>query len=406
MAIKDWLFSRSKGDIKKSDHTKERVRLFDRQMWDYHSFNGDLIEMDLIRAAIDALARNSAKMQLQSVRRDAVTGRTSVDRTSDVARTLKYPNAIMSAYDFLYKVTALYFTTNNVFIWPEYEKGGKLLALWPIYYRQYRIVEYDGSLFVKFRMTYRNEYTVPYEDVIHLKNHYITDELSGETTHALKPVAELLNAQNQGIINGIKNSALIRGLLKTLQVIKESDLKKAKEDFIADNLRAQNSGGVIAIDGKYDYIPLDSKPYVVDAETMEAAKKKVFDYFGVNEEFLQNKFTSEQYEAVYEGRLEPFAIMLTQALTRGLYTERERGFGNEIEANLSKLKYQPLDKVIGVISSTNQLGLFTRDEFREMLGYGPLAEGEGGDDILISLNYVKSNNLDEYQDVGGNSNEE
>jgi hypothetical protein len=37
-----------------------------------------------------------------------------------------------------------------------------------------------------------------------------------------------------------------------------------------------------------------------------------------------------------------------------------------------------------------------------MLGYPPLSDEEGGNEIVISLNYVNSENLDEYQDVGGN----
>jgi hypothetical protein len=35
-----------------------------------------------------------------------------------------------------------------------------------------------------------------------------------------------------------------------------------------------------------------------------------------------------------------------------------------------------------------------------MLGYPPLSDEEGGNDIVISLNYVNSQNLDEYQEVG------
>ena len=188
-----------------------------------------------------------------------------------------------------------------------------------------------------------------------------------------------------------------------MNVIKENDLKKARDRFVEDNLSASNNGGVVVVDGKFDYSPLESKPYVIDADTMSEAKKMVYDYFGVNEGFITNEFTPEQYEAVYEGRLEPFAIMLTQALTHGLYTARERGFGNEIEANMSKVKYQPISAITSLISATNQLGLFRKNEYREMLGYPPLSDEEGGNEIVVSLNYVNSQNLDEYQEVGGSN---
>jgi hypothetical protein len=174
-------------------------------------------------------------------------------------------------------------------------------------------------------------------------------------------------------------------------------MKAARNRFVEDNLAASNNGGVIVVDGKFDYTPIESKPYMVDAETMAETKRMVFDYFGINEGFITNKFTPEEYEAVYEGRLEPFAIMLTQALTKGLYTDRERGFGNEVEANMSRVKYQPISAITSLIAATNQLGLFRKNEYREMLGYPPLSDEEGGNEIVISLNYVNAQNLDEYQ---------
>jgi hypothetical protein len=125
---------------------------------------------------------------------------------------------------------------------------------------------------------------------------------------------------------------------------------------------------------------------VIDADTMQEVRQRIYAYFGVNDEFIQNKFTSEQYEAVYEGRIEPFAMMISQAFTFKLFTERERGFGNEVEANMAKLKYQPMTVITRVITATNQLGLFTRDEYREMLGYEPLGPERGGDEIMIAVN--------------------
>lgn len=369
----------------------------DINTWNYRKFDGNLLTMDLIVANIDALARNIAKIELRSIQRKE-NGISIVDYKSDVARVLKKPNQYMSRYDFIYKVAALYYLTNNVFIYPEYDSSGNLVALWPINYQSFNLVKSPkGNIIAKFRLNYFKEYSCPYDYLIHLRNHFISDELFGETNVSLNPVAELINAQNQGIINGIKNSAIIRGILKATGVIKDADLEKAKKQFIKDNFNASNNGGVITIDGRFDYQNIESKQYIINPQTMEETKKMVFNYFGTNEDFLQNKFTSEGYEAVYEGKLEPFAIMLTEALTNGLFTDRELGFGNEIEANMAKLKYQPMTVITQIISATNQLGLFKRDEYREMLGYPPLGPENGGDDIMIALN--------NYSKDGGSNNE-
>ena len=199
-----------------------------------------------------------------------------------------------------------------------------------------------------------------------------------------------MHAQNQGIIEGIKSSALIRGLLIAAGVVKEEDLKKARERFIEENLDAQNNGGVMIIDGKFDYKDMKSTPYIIDADTRKQTRESTFDYFGVNEEFVQNKFTAEKYESVYEGKLEPFAIMLTDALTAFLFTDRELGFGNEIYANMNKVKYQSISSVVSIVNSTKELGLFTRDEYREMLGYEPLGPDRGGNEIMIAVNNYQS----------------
>lgn len=379
---------------KRSDVTgvsKQKMSMipFNVETWSYHSFNGKYAELDIIAMCIDALARNIGKIELKSIMRKKNTVAVA-DLTSDVARVLRQPNPYMSSYDFLYKIASLYFISNNVFIWPEYDKDGKLTALWPVNYKTFSMKNNNGVLVAQFQLNYYHTYTVPYSRLIHLRNKFTTDDLFGDSNDALAPIAELANAQNQGIINGIKNSALIRGILKSVNVIKEEDMTKARDQFVKDNLSAANSGGVMVIDGKFDYQNIESKPYIVDADTMKEVRERIFSYFGVNDEFIQNKFTSEQYESVYEGRLEPFGIMLSQAFSDKLFTPRERGFGNAIEASMAKLKYQPMTVITRVITATNQLGLFTRDEYREMLGYAPLGPERGGDEIMIAVNNMEA----------------
>lgn len=357
--------------------------------WNYRRFHGELIDIDAVVACIDALARNLAKMRLTAIRqvKDSVA---VTETTSDVARVLKKPNEYMTQYDFIYKVAALYFASNNVFIWPEYEDG-KLVALWPINYTRFKLFEKDGIKVARFELHHNHYYTVPYSDLIHLRNHYFNDELYGDENSPFSPIAELMHAQNQGIIEGIKSSALIRGLLIAAGVMKEEDITKARERFIEENLDAKNNGGVMIIDGKFDYKNIESKPYIIDADTRNQTRQSTFDYFGVNEDFVQNKFTSEKYESVYEGKLEPFAIMITDALTAFLFTERELGFGNEVHANMNKVKYQSTSAVVSIVNATRELGLFTRDEYREMLGYEPLGPERGGDEIMIATNNYESN---------------
>ena len=73
---------------------------------------------------------------------------------------------------------------------------------------------------------------------------------------------------------------------------------------------------------------------------------------------------------------------------------------------MAKLKYQPLSQVSNMIGTTKELGLFTRDEYREMLGYEPLGPERGGDEIMIATNnYNSSVSTIQDDDQKGEGNE-
>lgn len=379
-----------------------KVLPFSIDTWSFKTYDKSILEMDLTLACIDAIAKNTAKIQFKAVKRGE--GVATPDTTSDIARVLKRPNAYMTAYDFLYKTVALLISSDNCFIYPEYDDKGRLQALWPIAYESFKLVKgSDNRLYASFQLNYFRTYTAPYEDLIHLRQHYITDDLFGASHNALKPVCALIETQDQGIINGIKNSAVIRGILKAVGVLKEQTIKEARDAFVRDNLSAQNNGGVMFLDGKFDYKALDSKPYIIDAEIMQQSKRKVLDYFHISQEFLDSSYTPEQYEAVYEGVLEPLALQISQALTVGLFTERERAFGSEIEAEMDRVKYQSMGTVVKIIAATSQLGLFTRDEYREMLGYAPLGEEAGGSEIMVAVNNYQADGKQKDNSTGGDN---
>lgn len=387
---------------KVSEKERSKVIPFNTETWHYVRFNGELLDIDTIVACIDALARNLAKMELTAIRKDK-DNITITERTSDVARVLKRPNPYQTQYDFIYKVAALYFATNNAYIWPEYDQEGTLINLWPINCVSAKLYEKDGVEFLRFQLKHNHYFTVPYSQIIHLRNHYMKNDIFGDSNHAFSSIAELMDAQQQGIKGGIKNSALIRGILKAAQTMKEEDITAARDRFVKDNFAVENSGGVLFVDGKFDYTNIESKPYIVDADSMKFTQNAAYTYYGVNEDFLQNKFDSNGYEAVYEGRLEPWAIQFMQGLTDGLFTERMRSFGNQINANMAKLKYQSLNTVTNMISVTRELGLFTRDEYREMLGYEPLGPERGGDEIMIAVNNYDSSDSVNNQEGAENN---
>lgn len=158
---------------------------------------------------------------------------------------------------------------------------------------------------------------------------------------ALEPIPmQLLNAQNQGIIEGIKQSATIRFLAKLAQPLRPEDIDKERQRFIKANLSADNNGGVMLVDTKYDDVKqIESRATVINAAQKAAIEENVYTYFNTNKEILQSSFNEDEWNAYYEGELEPFAIQLSLVLTNMLFSPREQAFGNSVFYSANRLQY-------------------------------------------------------------------
>ena len=117
--------------------------------------------------------------------------------------------------------------------------------------------------------------TLPYRDIVHLRRNYNSDELLGDNNEALFPALELAHTQNEGIINGIKSSANIRGILKYTQILAPEKLEQEKQKFVDDYLSMNNSGGVVVTDPKTEYTPITNNVTNIDAEQLKTVQTKI-----------------------------------------------------------------------------------------------------------------------------------
>ena len=110
---------------------------------------------------------------------------------------------------------------------------------------------------------------------------------------------------------------------------------------------------------------------------MNLIKSNVFEYFGVNEDILQNKFDSETWSAFYEGCVEPFALQFSEVMTKLLFTFREQSQGNLVMATSNRLQYMSNADKLNVSAQMADRGLMTRNEIREIWNLPPLPEPYG-----------------------------
>ena len=122
---------------------------------------------------------------------------------------------------------------------------------------------------------------------------------------------------------------------------------------------------------------LSQKGYTVDPAQMSLIKENVYSYFGVSEAVIQNRANGDELDAFFNGSIEPFAIKLSDALTRMVFTERERNTGNAIVFTANRLQYMNVASKISMAQQLGDRGVLTVDEIRELFNYAPLPDGAG-----------------------------
>ena len=133
----------------------------------------------------------------------------------------------------------------------------------------------------------------------------------------------------------------------------------------------------------------------MDDRTLEFIDDKILRNFGVPLDILRGQFSKETYEAFYQKTLEPIIISISQAFTKKLFTERERGFGNKIALYPKDLIFMTVAQTLEMINILAPTGAMFENEKRVALGLRPLPELEGK--RYMSLNWIDANNANAYQ---------
>lgn len=334
----------------------------------FTSWGGKIYESEIVRAAIDARARHISKLRVD------VIG-SAQPRLQTILK--KEPNAFQTWSQFLYRVSTILDVNNNAFIVPVIDEYGNTAGFFPVLPSRCEIVQYNNVPYLRYEFRSGDKASVELSRCGILTRHQYESDFFGATNNALRPTMELINIQEQGIKEGVKSSATFRFMATLNNFAKPEDLKKERERFTESNLKA-DSGGVLLFPNNYTNVKqIDAKPFVVDAAQMEAINRNVYDYFGVNEKILQNSATADELDAFYNGCIEPFAIQLSEVLTKMVFTYREKAEGAEIIVNANRLQYMSTANKIALATNLGDRGMILIDEIRDLFNYPPLPDGAG-----------------------------
>jgi len=351
-------------------------------------------EADVVRAAVDAIARNAAKLKAKHIRR--VNGEVIHVKNSDIERVLSLrPNPKMSAYDLLYKLVTTLMMDNNAWAYPVWESG-RLVAVYPVNCVSAELLEDSaGTLYVKFYFMDGGTATLPYSDVIHLRRHYYNNDLLGEPNSPINATLSAIHTTNEGLAQAVKTSAALRGILKFQGMLKESDIEAQRERFVKEYLTVSNSGGIAALDAKAEYIPLNTEPRMINAAQMRELRDAVFRYFGVNENIVMGNYTEDQWNAFYESTIEPLAVQMSLEFTSKLFSSREIGHGNEIVFEANRLQYASVRTKLELVQLVDR-GIMTPNQLAEVFNLPPVP---GGDIPIRRLDTRPVDETDDLEDL-------
>ena len=354
----------------------------------FTSWGGCLYESELVRASIDAIARNVGKLKFE------IQG---AAKPSMQTKLKKQPNEFQTWYQFMYKLTTILKVDNTAFIVPILDRFGDVQGIYPVLPQECKVLEYHGTRYLKYQFQTGRVAAMELDKCGIVTAFQYKREFFGETNQALNPTMELINIQNQGITEGVKNSATYRFMARLNNFSTDANLEKESERFSNLNFRTRKKGGLLLFPNTYgDIKQIDSKPFVVDAKQMQAIQTNVFNYFGVNEKVLQGQAKGDEWSAFYESTIEPIAIQVSEVLTKMLFTSYEQGHGARVMFTANRLQYMTNSDKLNVSAQMLDRGIMSRNEVRDIWNLPPVENGDGY--IIRGEYYDADEHLDQSEE--------
>lgn len=377
MGLLDWLFGEEEKQKPQALAKSEQFKLLTAYEPVFRNYYGSIYESDLVRSAIEAKARHISKLkvELQGEAQAALK-----------AKMKHVPNPWMTWPQFLARSSTILDCTNNLFICPVQNEFYETIGFFPVLPENVKLIEdKNGKLWLRYTFQDRQHGIIEFDRCAYLNKHQYKSDFFGENNRALNRTLDMIYINDHAIQEAVKNSASYKFLAQTSNFVSPSDLALERQRWTAENLSGENANGLLLFPNTYrDIRQIDSKPYTVDPEEMKQINENVYNYFGVSEKVMQGSANSDELDAFFNSSVEPFAIALSEALSRAIYTERERSFGNHVYVNSNRLQYMTQTAKVSLARELGDRGILTINEIRELFNYGPI---DGGDVAYIRGEY-------------------
>ena len=386
MGLLDWLFPKEEQQTEPQALARsEQFKLLTAYEPVFRNYSGSIYESDLVRSAIEAKARHISKLkvEMQGEAQPALK-----------AKLRHAPNPWQTWPQFLARCSTILDCTNNLFILPVQTEYFETTGFFPVLPENVKLIEdRNGRLWLQYTFRDHEHGVIEFDRCAYLNKHQYKSDFFGDSNRALNRTLDMIAINDQAIREAVKSSATYRFMAQVSNFTKPEDLALERQRYTRENLSGETGGGLLLFPNTYkDIRQIDSKPYTVDPDEMKQINENVFNYFGVSEKVMQGNANSDELDAFFNSSVEPFAIALSEALSRAIYTERERSFGNHVYVNSNRLQYMTQTAKVSLARELGDRGILTINEIRELFNYGPI---EGGDMAYIRGEYKPVETLDD-----------
>lgn len=364
--------------------------------------NPDLKRDATCVAILDTNATHIARGQVVHVVRGKDGRIREIRRSSEYTKLFARPNPIMTAQEFKYAMAWQAQVTNTAFAWIRWDERMRPVEIWPLVYLQFEIrkmVDRAGYV-IALRTPEGERLLVNMEDLVVLRRKYDGATYMSQGNEALDGSLQVMQEMYTSLQKAMEVSNKIHGLFTQKNaMLATKSAEQAQKDFAKRIKAADETGGIVSLDATEAYTPLTVSTWAANAAQMKEIEKRLYTFWRTPEEVVANTASEQTMMNYFDAIVEPFWDEMGEAFTRALFTHREQDFGNAIIVTSSAATGASWPTKLNIINSTKEIGLLTKNQYLELLGYPPI---DDGDVSYVSLNYIKSTDMSKYQ-VGENT---
>lgn len=346
----------------------------------FYAWNGKLYQSDIVRACMRPKVKGVGKLVGKHLRETIDReGKRRIAYNADarLRYLLEEPNPYMTGQKLQEKLAAQLVLNNNAFALIIRDENSLPVEIYPITARSVQaIYRKDGTLCLDFILVNGRRMVFAYTDIIHLRADFCENDLFGSPlAQTLMPLMEIVGTTDQGIVKAIRNSSVVRWLIKYNTAMRDDALTEKAKEFAQRFLDVENGSGVVVVDSKSEATQISPNDYVPNAAQMDRTTQRIYAIFNTNPKIVLSQYNEDEWNAYYEAELEPIVRELGEEYTRKLFSRRERAAGNRIVFEATNLATASMSTKLGLQAMVDR-GAMLPNEWRAVLNLAPI---DGGD---------------------------